>query len=87
MRELVEQTIIARYKNGLDEVSAHGIGIKSAWKNPDGTPGAGRYAYMLDVAQYTALQEGRITIEEYVSRLSDEELLEALDSQACLRYR
>ena len=87
MRNVVEQAIIGGFKNGLDEVSTHGAGITGPWKNPDGSVGYGRYAYMLDMALYDSLQNGRITIEHYVSMLSDEQLLAAYDSQCCLKYR
>lgn len=86
MREMIEQAVIARYKKGIDEISHHGVGF-GKWKNPDGSPGPGRYAYMFMLASENALRDGKITIEEYVSRLSDEQLLEAFDSQSCLMYR
>lgn len=87
MRALVESIVIAQFKAGLDEVSVGGYGAPGPWENPDGTPGRGRYTYMLLHCLYQSLQEKRITIEHYVSMLSDEQLLEALDGQACLRYR
>lgn len=87
MRATVEQAVISGYKHGLDEVSSNGKGITGPWENPDGSIGSGRYAYMLTSALHDALQNGRITIEHYVSMLSDEQLLAAFDSQCCLRYR
>ncbi len=89
MRDVVEQAIIQRYNNGLDEVSTHGHGETpiGPWTNPDGAPGSGRYVFYLNMALYDSLQARRITIEHYVSHLTDEQLLAAFDSQCCLKYR
>jgi hypothetical protein len=66
MRKLVEQSIIQRYKNGYDEVSVRGFSKR--WEQCD--------------VWHMALQEGNLTIEQYVGMLDNEELLSVMDSQA-----
>ena len=75
MRKVVFDAIVARYRrphNKLTEVSYALRGIENL------------HAWY---HRREALQNGEITIEQYLATLTDEELLEVYDSQCCQLYR
>ena len=74
MRELVEQAVIRGYRNRLDEISAQ-----------HGETALDR-ACELHALESEVLA-GRLTIEAFVAKLADRELLAAYTSQCCLRFR
>lgn len=74
MKELVIQTIIQNYHNGLDKMDYAVIGTWTV------------AAQDVITEHCKAFQAQQITVEEYLAPLSDEQLLQVLDSQARMQY-
>lgn len=83
-RKLLIEIIVHRYKSaGLDEVSCKGfkdfVGGKYIPENAD--------EVVASVKAETALDKGKLTIEQYLEKMTDFQLISIYDSQACLQYR
>lgn len=74
--------IVWRYKNQqLTEVNTQGY---IDWKNNQMVTDDN---WKTKLEWYHSLQEGKITIEEYLEGLNDFELIVSFQSQCCLEYR
>lgn len=83
MRELLISLIVHRYKRGLNEVGCHGW---SEFKDSQFTPIPISEMYQ-QIEIEEKLERGEITIEEFLSKLNDYQLIAAFESQCCQDFR
>ena len=78
IKELIKRYIIANFENGFDELGENRFNYD---REKRGDP-------LLDVRETKDWEKNpQFDIRKFVNELTDEELLDCLDSQACQRYR
>ena len=80
LRELIKARIIRGYNNGLNELGDHYFNYA---REREGRPLLAEQ--FLDDWDYTPNPE--FDIEKFIDELTDEELIDCLDYQACQDYR
>jgi len=81
LRELAEQQIIKFYKAGIKEINVDMLN----YDREDGKKLIPQY--LENGLDWKMSINPEFNIEEFVKELTDEEILEVMDSQACYKYR